>query len=287
MNSVLTLVVATSRFVVFLFVSTLPVLSHAVQMARTADGCGVMALTQKKISEVSWTGECGAGKGSGSGVLLNRVEGGGEIRYEGLLKDGLPHGPGKWIFDNGDIKSGNWVSGDLEGLGTYVWADGGRYEGNWKNSKRTGYGVETYPAPAPGKCTDNDAPCRKIYRGTFVEGTFKCGRLEYNNAQTYEGCWDSAGKKACHSSTATPLSRFVIAGDEAKDTVTDLTWKRCPQGTRLKRGDGLSVADTCEGSPSTDKPRKVLEQIAKEGLAEQGWRLPTIQELISLNRPGN
>lgn len=72
----------------------------------------------------------------------------------------------------------------------------------------------------------------------------------------------------------TPLSRFRI--DEAAgtvfDTQTNLTWKRCAEGQTY-------MAGRCEGDAGT---WKWDEAVAKAGVEGNGWRLPNVDELLSI-----
>lgn len=34
--------------------------------------------------------------------------------YEGMLQSGIPHGPGRAIYSNGDIKEGMWDNGSFK-----------------------------------------------------------------------------------------------------------------------------------------------------------------------------
>ena len=70
---------------------------------------------------------------------------------------------------------------------------------------------------------------------------------------------------------STPDMRFVISGDEVKDLVTNLTWKRCAQGQTWNSG-----AASCTGASSTFTWSQALSE------ANSGWRLPNVKELLSL-----
>ena len=259
---------------------------HSAQPVKDINGCEFSSfIPAKPVVAATWSGFCIEGKGSGEGLLTISFENGKAVRYEGQMREGEFHGSGKLTFESGDTKEGNWVRGALQGFGVYVWSRGGRYEGNWVESKRTGLGTESWPQDPSEKCGADDSPCLKVYSGLFDAGKLKCGRAEYYNSDPYEGCWDKDSKRTCKGSTLTPLSRFQIDGDEATDSVTGLTWKRCPYGTSFKRGDGRSQPDSCAGRAEGAEPSSILNQIAKQGLVAEGWRLPTIQELLSIT-PG-
>lgn len=71
----------------------------------------------------------------------------------------------------------------------------------------------------------------------------------------------------------TPDSRYELKGDVVYDKKTDLTWQRCSVGQHWKQGTG------CVG---------VIKQISWEeakAQAENGWRLPSKDELTTLLAP--
>jgi len=47
------------------------------------------------------------------------------------------HGFGKYNLIDGRTYTGNYVDGEISGLGVFTWPDGRsrRYEGNWLNNK--------------------------------------------------------------------------------------------------------------------------------------------------------
>ncbi len=80
---------------------------------------------------------------------------------------------------------------------------------------------------------------------------------------------------ACHPGTpdSHPTSRYVLKGATAFDKKTKLTWQRCSVGQTWQEGMG------CLGAVQglTLLQAKLLEQ--------DGWRLPTIEELKTLVSP--
>lgn len=80
--------------------------------------------------------------------------------YVGEYKDGVRHGKGTYVWDNGLRYEGEWRNNVRHGKGTLNLADGGRYEGDWKNDKEEGQG------------TFHLADGRK-YVGTFVDNKFE------------------------------------------------------------------------------------------------------------------
>jgi hypothetical protein len=54
--------------------------------------------------------------------------------------DGLRHGKGKQIWEDGSVYEGNWVCDHVCGWGRLVHADGDVYEGEWENDMANGVG---------------------------------------------------------------------------------------------------------------------------------------------------
>jgi len=71
----------------------------------------------------------------------------------------------------------------------------------------------------------------------------------------------------------TPTSRYEIRGGEVYDAKTDLTWQRCSLGQQWKEAAG------CVGLV------RELTRDEASGLAPEGWRLPTRDELATLISP--
>ena len=82
-----------------------------------------------------------------------------------------------------------------------------------------------------------------------------------------------AQAQSCNSAIedSTPDVRFVISGDEVRDVVSNLTWKRCAQGQIWN-----SVSASCSGAVLSLTWSQALSQASGE------WRLPNIKELLSI-----
>ena len=61
--------------------------------------------------------------------------------YIGEFRNGLSHGFGFLMFDDGDLYVGDWQDGEYHGYGTYYWPDGDWFEGEWENDQRNGQGT--------------------------------------------------------------------------------------------------------------------------------------------------
>lgn len=67
------------------------------------------------------------------------------------------NGEGCYTFTSGNVYTGTWENGVMEGFGKMNYADGSVYEGNWTNNLMNGDGVYI--------------DCEKItWSGIFVNG---------------------------------------------------------------------------------------------------------------------
>ena len=74
------------------------------------------------------------------------------------------------------------------------------------------------------------------------------------------------------SKLTTPSNFFIVAGNEVHDTRTQLMWSRCPVGM-------TSQGTQCKGAA------KLMSLVEAERYARErgdGWRLPTINELLGI-----
>ena len=62
----------------------------------------------------------------------------------GYMKDGKRHGPGSYLFKDGNKYNGEWMDDKQEGYGMLQKNDGSVYEGRFKNSKAHGTGTFRY-----------------------------------------------------------------------------------------------------------------------------------------------
>ncbi len=88
---------------------------------------------------------------------------GGEMKdgtYTGELKDGMPHGQGKWTNTAGEEYVGEWENGDFNGHGTWSGIDD-HYIGEWKDNLLHGKGVYTHEG--------------HVWDAIFIDGVFQEG----------------------------------------------------------------------------------------------------------------
>jgi hypothetical protein len=69
------------------------------------------------------------------------------------------HGQGTYKYTSGNVYSGEWANGMMQGFGKMIYADGSSYEGTWVNNLMDGDGVYV----------DAD---KITWTGIFVEGQF-------------------------------------------------------------------------------------------------------------------
>ncbi|KAJ3338884.1 hypothetical protein HDU93_008937 [Gonapodya sp. JEL0774] len=98
--------------------------------------------------------------------------------YEGERDaNGARHGKGKTTFPNGDVYTGEYVSGLKQGKGVYKWRNGAVYSGDYVANTRDGFGTFVYPDGSR-------------YKGEFVRGRRQGkGTFLYANSDSYTGDW--------------------------------------------------------------------------------------------------
>tara|TARA_B100001175_G_scaffold72067_1_gene59867 strand:- start:868 stop:2712 length:1845 start_codon:yes stop_codon:yes gene_type:complete len=120
--------------------------------------------------------------------------------YEGTLLNGLMHGKGKFVYDNGNIYEGDWIRNKRTGKGKYTSKSGEIYEGSFIDGNRQGKGKITYPN---GNSYDGDWSQNKkngkgkmiydgdLYEGDFIDDKFNgIVKVVYaDDSGVYEGEW--------------------------------------------------------------------------------------------------
>ena len=69
--------------------------------------------------------------------------------------------------------------------------------------------------------------------------------------------------------------RFLLNGDEASDTSTGLTWRRCAEGE-------IWNGSACTGVREQFNWKAALERAKSAAVGTKAWRLPNVKELRSL-----
>ena len=88
--------------------------------------------------------------------------------YYGETQNGVMHGEGSLVFDNGDKYEGEFQHGSRTGRGTYTWASGTKHIGDWVNSVETGKGFRVFT------------------NGTTITGEWKDGKQNGYGTITYK-----------------------------------------------------------------------------------------------------
>ena len=111
------------------------------------------------------------GRKHGRGIEI-RPDG---TKYNGLFRDGLPHGFGRLVKPNLEAFQGEFFEGRVNGQGTYITVSGVKYQGEWKNDLQHGKGTEI----------QSDG---LIYEGYFVEGRKQgLGTFKWPDGSYYQG----------------------------------------------------------------------------------------------------
>ena len=106
-----------------------------------------------RYSQSTYEGEMKDGLMHGHGVLI--FDDG--SRYEGEFRNGTYHGVGTMLYSDGTLYAGYFRDGTLDGEGTMIYSDGHRYVGHFRNGTFDGMGRMTYPDG-------------KVYEGEYKEG---------------------------------------------------------------------------------------------------------------------
>ncbi|MGM9792501.1 MAG: MORN repeat-containing protein [Candidatus Cryptobacteroides sp.] len=111
------------------------------------DACRLPALSLSEAIEID-EADNGAGQ-------IRRISFNGGY-YEGETKNGLYHGKGRMVWDNGQSFEGVFENGKRV-EGTYSWPNGEKYTGHFRDGKRNGFGKYFY--------ANGD-----IYEGLWLDG---------------------------------------------------------------------------------------------------------------------
>lgn len=98
--------------------------------------------------------------------------------YEGGIVNVMRSGEGKLTYANGDVYEGYFSENELNGEGSVLYANGDTYEGQFKDGKKNGYGILKYK-------TDGGYD---VYEGNFVDDKRSGkGTMTYASGDVYEG----------------------------------------------------------------------------------------------------
>jgi 1-phosphatidylinositol-4-phosphate 5-kinase len=89
------------------------------------------------------------------------------------------HGFGVFTSLDGDVYSGNWKTGKLDGRGNLNWANGDHFSGCLSNGLRHGFGVY--------RCVNGD-----VYSGNWKKDKMDGrGSMNWANGDVFDGCWSN------------------------------------------------------------------------------------------------
>ncbi len=97
--------------------------------------------------------------------------------YEGNFISSYRHGHGKYVYIEGDTYDGIWSWSNREGLGYYIWPSGNEYIGYWADNQQNGKGTKFY--------TDGSTEAGEWVNGVFQttsEGTFGYSKADNEKA---------------------------------------------------------------------------------------------------------
>lgn len=114
----------------------------------------------------------------------------------GCISGNCVNGQGIYIYENGNIFSGEFVSGRRNGSGICYFADGTEYKGNWKNDLMEGKGSLTYPDG-------------RIHNGIWKSGSI----LESTLVQTYNSKSNSREEEQQGSIPQPQVAARCLSGD--------------------------------------------------------------------------
>jgi hypothetical protein len=139
---------------------------------------------------------------SDDGAVLATAEG----EYKGPKVNGVPHGQGRLVFENGDVYEGSFVAGAMAGKGVLTMSDGSRFEGDFVNGTLCGKGRFAY--------ANGDT-----YEGEFAEDAFH-GQGKYVSETTaYEGTFERGLR---HGKGVFKTPSYCYSGEYAQDQMCGL-----------------------------------------------------------------
>ena len=162
------------------------------------EGYGIYYIYEQKIvTEGVWL------KGN---IIYGRIFFPNGNKYEGEIKNSVPHGKGQIKFDNGDIYNGDFDMGKMDGEGTFLFSDKSLYKGEIKNGLFNGKGTMKWSTGVEynGYFVDSSLSGNgqifniqgEEYKGNFDKNEFNGeGTYSFNNGEQYKGNFEYGIKK--------------------------------------------------------------------------------------------
>ncbi|WGG50726.1 energy transducer TonB [Rugamonas sp. DEMB1] len=134
---------------------------------------------------VTWEGACKDGYADGMGVLRWFLKQQPHGAFEGVLRAGLPNGPGFRLDPDNATWQGDFVDGRLEGPGVYVIPKNGRLSATFQNGRPAGKVefVSNYGDRYQGDWDDWDD------QGKHHQGPHGQGAKQFALGGSYQGFW--------------------------------------------------------------------------------------------------
>ena len=88
-----------------------------------------------------WKGDTTKGHGKMIFKMAEVLKYGLMVRSTREVKEGMKHGKGKCVWNDGSSYNGEWYENKINGRGIYQWPDGRKYEGEWKENNMHGKGI--------------------------------------------------------------------------------------------------------------------------------------------------
>lgn len=113
--------------------------------------------------------------------------------YTGKTKNGVPHGTGNAVWNNGDEYDGEFENGKKCGKGVYSFADGRVYSGEFLDDEFWGIGRMTY---SDGSWYYGQWQARRSGYGVYYNGNYIFGVWKNDVCETYRGVLQGIGPNA-------------------------------------------------------------------------------------------
>jgi hypothetical protein len=156
--------------------------------------------------------------------------------HQGNYYRGLRHGPGSFIFANGERYDGDFFRGEFHGNGKMIWKDGSLFEGTFKRGKIR-YGTrkspdkaETYEGYFDEKGLSNGYGVTSFVNGDFHQGFYRNGvphgkGVRFSRSEgSYTYCEYTNGKQVLGPTfvvTSSGVNGYKFVGTHEEDDDTE------------------------------------------------------------------
>ena len=205
--------------------------------------------------------------------------------YVGVFKDGKPHGEGKAQYPGGTVYRGHWRFGKPDGEGKMTYHTGGVYDGQWKEGKRHGEGTLIQPSGVTyvgdwyrGKYHGRGELTSPTTGYSFI-GRFSAGKINGSGALVYpDGTRDTRDWNQNNGMTFKECIEFALA-EKAKDAARRTQDRDAAFAVRLAVKLNTYVESVKETiALKREEAALEAERIRREKLAEQKKRQEEMRE---------